>query len=217
MLAANESVNYTQILLLLPGFVIGLTVHEFFHAWTAARLGDPTAKTMGRLTLNPLRHLDFFGSLMLVFIGFGWAKPVPVDPRYFRSPYRDMAMVAVAGPLSNLGLGIAFAFLLRLSVLFMDPTAASLPWPLMVLAQAVWINIVLAIFNLIPIPPLDGSRIVSGFIPERWARGYERFERIGPLLFIAVVLLANFADVSVFGRIIMPVAQPLFRLFVGVG
>lgn len=209
--------NYTQILLLLPGFVIGLTVHEFFHAWTAARLGDPTAKTMGRLTLNPLRHLDFFGSLMLVFIGFGWAKPVPVDPRYFRSPYRDMAMVAVAGPLSNLGLGIAFAFLLRLSVLFMDPTAASLPWPLMVLAQAVWINIVLAIFNLIPIPPLDGSRIVSGFIPERWARGYERFERIGPLLFIAVVLLANFADVSVFGRIIMPVAQPLFRLFVGVG
>ncbi|MBU1983849.1 site-2 protease family protein, partial [bacterium] len=92
--------------------MIGLTVHEFFHAWTAARLGDPTAKTMGRLTLNPLRHLDFFGSLMLVFIGFGWAKPVPVDPRYFRSPYRDMAMVAVAGPLSNLGLGIAFAFLL---------------------------------------------------------------------------------------------------------
>ena len=208
--------NISHTLTLIPGFIIGLTVHEFSHAWTASRLGDTTARDGGRLTLNPLAHLDVFGSLMLLFIGFGWAKPVPVDARNFRSPRMDMAMVAVAGPLANVVLAIVLAVVLRFALALADPAAASVSLPQLVLVQAVWINIVLAVFNLIPIPPLDGSRVIAGFLPEAWSRAYDRLEGFGPALLFAIVILANLADVSILGRIIKPVAEPLFRWAIGI-
>ncbi len=208
--------NFSHILPLIPGFILGLTIHEFSHAWVADRLGDSTARRMGRLTLNPLAHLDLFGSLMLVFAGFGWAKPVPVDFGALRSPRRDMALIAVAGPVANVILAAALALALRALM----PGGPSVPGllpegALIVFMQGIWINVILAVFNLIPVPPLDGSRIVAGLVPDSWNHGYEQFERIGPLLLLGLVLLASITGVSVLSRIIMPVANPVFKLVMG--
>ena len=204
---------------LLPGFIIGLTIHEFSHAAVATRLGDPTARSMGRLTLNPLAHLDLFGSLMLIFAGFGWAKPVPVDANNLRSPRRDMAMIAFAGPLSNVVLAFVVGFGLRVaypegfsSTQMSSSVAATTMW---IAVQAVWINVILAAFNMIPIPPLDGSRILAGVVPESWNHGYEQFERIGPMLLLGLVLLASFGGISIFSRLVSPVATPLLSLILG--
>lgn len=203
-----------RILLLVPGFVLGLTLHEFSHALAAYRLGDRTAADQGRLTLNPLAHLDLFGSLMLVLAGFGWAKPVPVDARFLRSPRRDMAVIAVAGPLANILLAAVTAALIRISGPYLGGFSETLL--LQIAVQAVWINIILAIFNLIPLPPLDGSRIFALAVPDRWSDGYERLERVGPFVLFGLVVLASATGVSVFGKVILPVAQPLFRLVMGV-
>ncbi|HEY3296149.1 MAG TPA: site-2 protease family protein [bacterium] len=205
--------NLSDILTLVPGFVFGLTLHEFSHAFVASRLGDPTAQRMGRLTLNPLAHLDLLGSVMLVAAGFGWAKPVPVDVNYLRSPRRDMALIAVAGPVSNIVLATACALLLRLlfmTGLFGDSTVASVA--LNVMIQAIQINVILAVFNIIPVPPLDGSRIVAGIVPEAWNHGYEQFERFGPLLLLGLVLIGSVTGVSILSRIIMPMASPIYKL-----
>jgi Zn-dependent protease len=208
--------DFSSILTLVPGFVLGLTLHEYSHALAAYRLGDTTAQQMGRLTLNPLAHLDLFGSLMLVFAGFGWAKPVPVNALAFRHPRRDMAIVAVAGPLANVVLATALAMLLRLLLLTGWGTEL-LQYKLIftIIASGVWVNVVLAVFNLIPLPPLDGSRILAGVVPPEWNHGYEQMERFGPMILLGLVMLANFAGISVLGRIISPVAQPLYRLLIG--
>jgi Zn-dependent protease len=208
--------NLTQILPLIPGFILGLTLHEFSHALMADRLGDHTARRMGRLTLNPIAHLDLFGSLMLIFAGFGWAKPVPVNYSALRSPRRDMALIAVAGPVANVILAAVLAFVLRVLMPAGPNAPGLLPESvLLVFFQGIWINVILAVFNLIPVPPLDGSRIVAGLVPEHWNHGYEQFERIGPLLLLGLVLLASVTGVSVLSRIIMPVANPVFKLVMG--
>lgn len=207
--------NISQILPLVPGFIVGLTLHEFSHAWAANRLGDPTARAAGRLSLNPLAHLDLFGSLALIFAGFGWAKPVPVDSSHFRSPRRDMALVAIAGPASNILLAIALSVVLYL-ITFVSALFLRMSNPIItVLVQGIWINVVLAIFNLIPLPPLDGSRVLAFLVPEHWNRGYDQLERFGPMLLIGLILLANFANVPVIERVIMPVARPVFNLIIG--
>ena len=211
--------NTQDLLALLPGFIIGLTVHEFSHAYVATRLGDPTARSLGRLTLNPLAHLDLFGSLMLIFAGFGWAKPVPVDAGYLRSPRRDMALIAVAGPVSNALLAMIIALGLRLafpagfaSVEGATGFASTAVW---LSIQSIWINVILAAFNILPIPPLDGSRILAGVVPEAWNRGYEQFERLGPILLIGLVILASVTGVSIFSRLISPIAKPLMSIVLG--
>ncbi len=211
--------NFQNIISLLPGFIIGLTIHEFSHAYVATRLGDPTARSMGRLTLNPIAHLDLFGTLMLVFAGFGWAKPVPVDANHLRSPRRDMAFIAFAGPLSNVLLAMAVGVGLRLaypdgflSTQGGSAVATTMVW---VAVQAVWINVILAAFNMIPIPPLDGSRILAGIVPEHWNRGYEQFERIGPMLLLGLVLLASFSGISIFSKLVSPIARPLLVFVLG--
>jgi len=208
--------NLSHIIPLLPGFIIGLTVHEFCHAWAANRLGDSTARDQGRMTLNPIAHLDLFGTLALVLAGFGWAKPVPVDASRLRSPRGDMALIAIAGPFSNLVLAVLIAFGLRAFAAFgggsllLSSTVA-----VQVIVQAVWINVVLAVFNLIPLPPLDGSRILAAVIPESWNRGYDQMERFGPMILIGLFVLAGAAGISVFSRIIMPVANPILRFLLG--
>lgn len=176
-----------EIAILAPPFLLGLTVHEFAHGFVAYKLGDPTAQRLGRLTLNPLRHLDLLGVLAFLIMKIGWAKPVPVDARYFKNPRRDMIWVSLAGVSANLLLAITCGLAARLLL----PIGHILPpaffWPLIqMIAAGVWINVMLAIFNLIPIPPLDGSQVLKNLLPHGLARIYGKLE---PLGFIILLVL----------------------------
>ncbi len=183
----------TELIILAPPLLLALTLHELAHGLVAYRLGDPTAKNAGRLTLNPLSHLDPLGTIAFFFIKFGWAKPVPVNPGYFRNPKQGMLWVALAGPVTNLALAVISAIVAKTVWL----AAATLPYPpameaILVpfnamLIASVWINLVLCIFNFLPIPPLDGSRILTGLLPDNLARSYQKLERYG---FIIILLLA---------------------------
>lgn len=195
----------TELILLAPPLLLALTFHEFAHGYVAYQLGDPTAKNLGRLTLNPLKHLDPIGTIAFFFIKFGWAKPVPVNPQYFKDPKRDMLWVALAGPATNFVLAIVSAGLAKGLWFF----ASQLPYSTMaeailvplngMLIASVWINLVLCIFNFLPIPPLDGSRILMGLLPHRMAVSYMKFEKYG---FIFVLVLAFSGVLS---KVIMPV------------
>ncbi len=190
-----------------PPLLLALTLHEYAHGYVAYRLGDPTARDAGRLTLNPLSHLDPIGTIAFFCIKFGWAKPVPVNPYYFKNPRKDMLWVALAGPITNLLLAVASALLLRamIGTATLIPESAMLAAILVplfnMLVASVWINLVLCIFNFLPIPPLDGSRIVTGLLPENLARTYASFERYG---FIVILILA-FS--GVLGTVIFPVIR----------
>ncbi len=195
----------TQLIILAPPLLLALTVHEFAHGYIAYRLGDPTAKSLGRLTLNPLKHLDPIGTIAFFFIKFGWAKPVPVNPAYFKNPKKDMLWVALAGPATNLGLAIISAIVTKLiwalaSILPYSTMAEAILVPLnAMLIASVWINLVLCIFNFLPIPPLDGSRILTGLLPDDLARSYLQVERYG---FIIILVLAFSGVLS---KVIVPV------------
>jgi len=179
-----------EFLLVSPLLLVSLVLHELAHGWVAYLLGDPTAKAHGRLTLNPVDHLDTWGTVMLVvtFLGsggtffFGWAKPVPVDPRYFRDGQRGMALVGAAGPLTNYLLAVAAAGLIWLvhtrSVFLLE-----MCWMLFVL------NVILGTLNLIPIPPLDGSRVVGGFLPRTAYRRWAELDRYGNFVFLGLFML----------------------------
>ena len=166
-----------------------LPLHEFAHGWVANKLGDPTAKLEGRLTLNPLASVDPMGALALILFGFGWAKPVPVNTRYFKHPKRDMAITALAGPLSNLLMAYLSALALGAlsAVAAVRGETAGLTLWLDFFALMVSLNIGLGIFNLIPFPPLDGSKVVAMFLPDRWYYRWMQLERYG--MFILMVAL----------------------------
>ncbi len=165
----------------LLGVFLCLTVHETCHGLAAYWLGDPTAKRERRLSLNPLRHIDWWGLAMMVFVGFGWAKPVPVDPRYFKNPKRGMALSALAGPLSNFLLAMALLLLCRLTWRVQMGLA-------IFFLETALLSIGLGLFNLIPIPPLDGSKVLFALLPDRQYALLLRYERYGFLLLWAVVL-----------------------------
>ena len=174
-----------QLLLTLPIILIALSLHETAHGYAAYKLGDPTAHSLGRLTLNPAKHLDPIGFICMLLFGFGWAKPVPINTRYFKKPRRDMLITAVAGPLSNILLAFIFGLsmkLLMLSVggipLPIDPISNMKFFLYCFLYYGVRLNIVLAVFNLLPIPPLDGSRLITSFLPPKAAMWVIRNERI---------------------------------------
>ena len=184
----------SAFLLSLLGVLMCLTVHEVSHGLAAYLLGDPTAKRQRRLSLNPLRHLDVFGALMMLVAGFGWAKPVPVDMRYFKHPKSGMALTALAGPASNFL--FAYAALLVRAVLlpFYLEGGGEVWWVLIDLTETVAIlSAGLGIFNLIPVPPLDGSKILEAVLPDRIYYTILRYERIGMLLLMAI-LFSGVAD-----------------------
>lgn len=194
--------DFESLLYTLPAIVLGLVVHEFFHAWTAHKLGDPTPRAQGRLTLNPLKHIDPLGFLFLLVARFGWARPVECDSRNFRNPVWGMSLVALAGPLSNLALAFLFA-LPTMAVVALLPSESSLaaPWQVSLLTfldVAVRINLGLFLFNLIPIPPLDGSHLWMGLIPEEKAALKYRIYRFGALGLFALLILSNGLGLPVF-------------------
>jgi Zn-dependent protease len=193
-----------QLIIMAPPLLLALTAHEFAHGYVAFRLGDPTAQASGRLTLNPLKHLDPLGTIAFFVFRFGWAKPVPVNAAYFKNPQKDMLWVALAGPATNFILAVISALMAK-TVMFLYQSI-----PHSVLGQAilvplgstliasVWINLVLCVFNFLPIPPLDGSRILAGLLPRDLARSYVSIERYG---FILVIILAV---TGVLSKLILP-------------
>ncbi len=214
-----NSVYIISILLTIPGVFLTLAVHECAHGWVSYQLGDPTARNLGRLTLNPIKHIDPMGLICMIFFGFGWAKPVPVNARYYKKPRRDMALVAAAGPASNLILMVLAMFLLYLSYFIYDIAATQdysfayfwnlsisslkLPIPDEIGAKLMFLwftflknfcvlNASLAVFNLLPIPPLDGSRIAFIFLPVKFYFGIMRYERIIQTVMFVLLFLGAF-------------------------
>lgn len=191
---------FLYIFMLIPLILFSLTVHEVAHGYIANKFGDPTAKNLGRLTLNPIKHLDLFGTLSMLFLGFGWAKPVPINTRNFKNPRVGMAITGAAGPISNFLLSIVFAVLLKLTLTFLWPVASESLYPTLsalsiFLDFGVFINISLAVFNLLPIPPLDGSRIFYVFLPPRLYFGVMRYERFIMIAVMVLLLLGALSTV----------------------
>lgn len=188
MFLGGDPFSFLQTLILkIPALLLAVTVHEVAHGWVADRLGDPTARLHGRLTLNPLPHIDPFGAIAFVLAGFGWAKPVPVDPRNLRHPVRDMALVGGVGPLSNFLL--AFLGLLALGAIPWGALGSFVARPLFgVLQYVYYFNLALGIFNLIPLPPLDGGHFLPYLLPRGAWRWHYRLAQYGPMILLLLVI-----------------------------
>ena len=193
-----------SLLLCLPIVMLALSVHETAHGYVAYKLGDPTARNFGRLTLNPAKHMDPIGTVCMVLFGFGWAKPVPINTRYFKKPKRDMALSAAAGPISNLLLAFAFAVILRIVWTFAPSFITSdsdfiyqiFYWLFQFLYLGIRLNVTLAVFNLIPVPPFDGSRIFLVLLPTETYFKVMRYEKYLYIL-LMVALFLGFLDTPI--------------------
>ena len=213
LLSALDLTSLLDAVLRVAAIFLCLTVHETCHGLAALALGDPTAKSMHRLSLNPLRHIDWIGLLMMFVAGFGWAKPVPVDPRYFRKPKQGMALTALAGPVSNFVLAVLAMLISKVIYLYAPYSAAMdvvFSFCLYTLAP---LSIGLGLFNLIPIPPLDGSKVLAAFLPDRQYNTLIRYERYG----IVVLLVLSFVGIgsSLISRGILGIYSALLSLIFG--
>jgi len=217
-----EPETLQRLLVSAPAILIAITFHEVAHGYVAFRLGDPTAKLLGRLTLNPLAHIDLFGTIIMpimLFVltegrfVFGYAKPVPINPSNFKNPRKGMALSAIAGPATNIALALASVILLKLVIapiagLSPDAIKETLMKPLlMILSASVIVNVVLASFNLIPIPPLDGGRVLTGLLPSKQAMSFSKIEPFG---FIIVLVLIYTGIANLF---IMPFITFFLKIF----
>jgi Zn-dependent protease len=203
-----EWIAKSDLIVKIPVLLFAITIHEYSHGKAAYSLGDPTAKLAGRLTLNPLSHLDPVGAIALFLFNFGWAKPVPVNSRYFHNPRRDNILMAISGPISNL----AAAFLAGIFIRYF-----LLPWELYlrVLVYMVLMNLGLGLFNLIPIPPLDGSHVLENILPSHAALKYGALRRYGPLLLFGVIFLDRFTHSGILGTILLAPMIWTAHLFAG--
>ncbi|MFA7253369.1 MAG: site-2 protease family protein [Patescibacteria group bacterium] len=198
-----------QFLAILAGIIIGISFHEFAHAFVAYRCGDPTAKIEGRLSLNPLVHLDTVGTIMLLLVGFGWGKPVPVNPRYLKGK-NDELKVAMAGILTNILIAFILGIPIRIanmSGILIDSSSI-----LVLLEYIITINLGLAVFNLLPLPPLDGSHVLEHFLPEDKKESYRA---IGPLILFGIIILSFSGSFSIFSTILEPIIRFLSFLVQG--
>jgi Zn-dependent protease len=171
-----------QILYILPGILLGLSVHEFFHALIATRLGDPTPKNQGRLSLNPLKHLDPIGFLFIILVGFGWAKPVNINHSYLKNPRRDDTLIAISGPFSNILVGILFLIIMRYSL------SAGIEHMVNIAYYSAYINFVLAVFNVLPIYPLDGFHVLSNAIGLKNFRLIAAIQKYSMFILLGLVI-----------------------------
>jgi len=194
---------------MLPAVALGFTIHEFAHAFAAVRFGDQTPKLMGRFTLNPIKHLDLIGLMMVIAFGYGWAKPVQYNPANLKKPIEHSVLIALAGPFSNLVLALLFLFPLKASL------AAKIPFLTPILDRMVYFNIMLFIFNLVPLPPLDGSHLVFWAIPERFQAAKTAFLKYGYWVLTGIILLQAFLSIEILpvGTMIRSLYILLFRLF----
>ena len=212
MLNLSPATLITRIITL----IIAFSVHEFAHAWSATQLGDDTPRLHGRLTLNPLAHLDVLGSLMLLVAGFGWAKPVPVNAYALmrRSP-AGLMWVALAGPISNLLLAILAAVPLRMGLFPITSGGGFLPSAYAFLFEFMAINLLLMLFNLIPLAPLDGEKVATYFLPARWARAWDGIRPYSPLILMALIFVLPMAGIDLIGWIMRPAMNNLISLLIG--
>lgn len=200
----------------LVTLIIALTLHEFAHAYVADRLGDPTPGLAGRLTLNPLRHLDPMGSLMLILAGFGWAKPVPIDPSALRRRTPAGVMwVSLAGPLTNLCLALFSALLLRSRLLPAVSLASFLPSPIQFFLEFTFINLALFLFNILPLSPLDGDKVIEFLLPPQWRSTFALLRPYGPLLLILLVFILPRLGINLFAQVFYAPLKSLMRLLLG--
>ncbi len=196
------NIDWLLLATLVPVLVFSMSLHELAHGLVAYRLGDPTAKLRGRLTLNPLKHLDPLGTAMFFITAalggfiFGWAKPVPVSPYYFRNRQRGMMWVGMAGPFTNFVLAIIFAVALNLLEPTLNQPGSVRGWVFTLLFLAMEVNVVLGVFNLIPIPPLDGSRIVGGFLPRAAYEKWVMLDRYGIFIILLLLVLLSYAGLG---------------------
>lgn len=207
------AISPLQAVFVLLAIILAVTVHEFAHAWVASRQGDQTARLLGRVSLNPTAHLDPAGSFLFLLAGIGWGKPVPVNPYHLRQGRLGDFYVSIAGIVTNLVVAFIFALPLRIIDLTGgDVTAVNQTW-LQFTTIVSDINILLAAFNLLPIPPLDGSKAIGLFVPRAWQPAYQEYLRIGPVLLIGIFLFAIVFNAHILGTILDPIIG-IFSYFV---
>ncbi len=220
-----EELNTIQkIAVMAMPLIFAIVLHEVAHGWVAEKLGDHTARNMGRLTLNPISHIDLFGTIIMPLLlfyltngkmVFGYAKPVPINPYNFKDPKKGMALSSIAGPGINVVMALCFTLILRIIMPALEGIITKQTWDLialpvtLMLGYGIIINIVLAVLNLIPIPPLDGSRVVYWILPERQASAYYRLEPYGTLILLALI------GFGILGRILTPIIRPILTLLLG--
>ena len=202
------SVDIAQWIVKIPVLLFAITVHEYAHGRAALWLGDPTAKRLGRLTLNPIPHIDPVGAICLFLFNFGWAKPVPVNTRFFKNTRRDIIFMSLCGPLANILTAFLAGLLIRHFLLPWEIYLRALLWMIL-------LNMGLGLFNLLPIPPLDGSHVVENALHPSAAQKYRKIGRYGPLILLGIVMLDNFAHTGIISRILIGPMFHLAYLFAG--
>jgi Zn-dependent protease len=213
MLNVEPPILITRLLTL----VIAFTVHEFSHAYVATAFGDDTAQLNGRLTLNPLKHLDFLGSVLLLTVGFGWAKPVPINPTVLKEKSRFATMwVSVAGPLSNLFLAALAALPLRFGIVQPQNSGSIFPSMYLFLVNFILINLLLLVFNLIPLAPLDGEKVIEAFVPESMLDIFNTIRPYGSIILLVLVFVLPRIGIDVFGQFMFPIVQFIYQILLGV-